>query len=411
MSLILIAFWAVLTIRFLGDAVVHNYWMVGILCFWGIAVQWGLKTHFQQERSFFKAEHSLAKLIGIALCLRMCGWGSLPTFSDDLYRYLWEGQLVLQGGNPFVQPPNFFDISDGIREWVNHPSIPSVYPPLAQWIFALISWLYYQPIAMQVVSSIADVGIVFGIYHYCRKKHLSQEFVWLYAIHPLPIIEFGFSGHLESWAIFCVVWAVNCQNTLRVWFLWMGTWIKLFPVTLLLVGIQQVRNRQIVIKMLPILLLWTFILGRYFWDLQMFSGLSQYSNQWEFNSSLFGFLQWIIGWPARRICAVLGVVGICWILWQNWSLTRSWLWIGALFILCSPTVHPWYGFWVWVPALLQQQRIWNTFASLLPLSYIALSTIDPHLGTWSPPLWPTFMIYSIPTMLYLFSKIKTWECC
>ena len=58
-------------------------------------------------------------------------------------------------------------------------------------------------------------------------------------------------------------------------------------------------------------------------------------------------------------------------------------------------MHPWYVLWAWVPALLCGNRHWTVMATLAPLSYVALLTLDPVTGQWSPPLWPSLVIYGI----------------
>ena len=89
--------------------------------------------------------------------MHLCCIGMPLILSDDLYRYLWEGRLVLQGGNPYVTPPESIGTMDGVRELVNHPSIAAIYPPLAQATFALVSMVSYTPIAMQCFFAMVNV--------------------------------------------------------------------------------------------------------------------------------------------------------------------------------------------------------------------------------------------------------------
>ena len=56
-------------------------------------------------------------LVGWAVVFRLTAFGMGPVFSDDLYRYRWEGQVAAAGWNPYDWRPAdaamapFFDAS------------------------------------------------------------------------------------------------------------------------------------------------------------------------------------------------------------------------------------------------------------------------------------------------------------
>ena len=66
-----------------------------------------------------------------------------PLHSDDLWRYLWDGEVQRQGLSPYgVSPadPSLDVIAASedwqqVRERINHLQIPTVYPPVAQGAF------------------------------------------------------------------------------------------------------------------------------------------------------------------------------------------------------------------------------------------------------------------------------------
>ena len=62
-------------------------------------------------------------------------------------------------------------------------------------------------------------------------------------------------------------------------------------------------------------------------------------------------------------------------------------------MLLSPTVHPWYVGWAWVPALICGAHAWTLLAALMPLAYIVLATVDPASGAWKEAVWPRLVIY------------------
>jgi hypothetical protein len=76
------------------------------------------------------------------------------------------------------------------------------------------------------------------------------------------------------------------------------------------------------------------------------------------------------------------------------------LWAGGAFVLLSPTVHPWYVLWAWVPALICGVRAWTVLATLVPVSYAALASLDSATGQWVEPWWPVWAQF-LPFLLVL----------
>ena len=67
-------------------------------------------------------------------------------------------------------------------------------------------------------------------------------------------------------------------------------------------------------------------------------------------------------------------------LWRRRDPAEVALWAGGAFVLLSPTVHPWYVIWAWVPSLLTGVRAWTALATAAPLAYAVLATLDPATG-------------------------------
>ena len=389
---IIIAVFGVLGSLYFGNARSYPIEMVSILGIWGILI-W----------CFPKPVLSLRWLLILAFLLRFPFIWQEPSFSDDLYRYLWEGKAIGLGINPYLEAPARFEVMDGIRERVNHPTIPGVYPPLIQLIFWGIGKIYYAPLAWQLVAMFCDLGILFGLWKIVAPK--DRDLLVFYAIHPLAIIESASSAHIESVALLCLVWSVVSFQRQKdeKWWLFFGGWIKLFP----WVYLPFLRGWGW--KKITLMFFVSAGLMAPFWDLEMFFALQNYARHWQFNASLFALFYWMLPQYARWICFFFGALLYAWVWWQKFPLPRAMLWIGAGFVLLSPTVHPWYGAWAWIPALMLGNRSWNLFASLLPLSYIALATINPETGAWSPPIWPSLLIYTalLICLLVDFGKQKS----
>ncbi|NNF08640.1 MAG: hypothetical protein HKN21_17895, partial [Candidatus Eisenbacteria bacterium] len=61
------------------------------------------------------------------------------SLSDDIYRYLWDGHVLLSGINPFRYAPNdpvLVELHTAFWGLINNPELPTIYPPLLQLVFA-----------------------------------------------------------------------------------------------------------------------------------------------------------------------------------------------------------------------------------------------------------------------------------
>ncbi|HEU4764589.1 MAG TPA: hypothetical protein VFT93_02930, partial [Candidatus Eisenbacteria bacterium] len=93
---------------------------------------------------------ALAVILGVGLVPRLLLLPTAPSLSEDLYRYLWDGRLVANGWNPYPRPPSdptFAPWHDDVYRHLNHAGVPTIYPPVAQWLFALAWKLGGTPLA------------------------------------------------------------------------------------------------------------------------------------------------------------------------------------------------------------------------------------------------------------------------
>ena len=45
-------------------------------------------------------------LTGIAIVFRLVFLGSIPNLSQDFYRFIWDGRMLIEGWNPYLYLPN-----------------------------------------------------------------------------------------------------------------------------------------------------------------------------------------------------------------------------------------------------------------------------------------------------------------
>ncbi len=151
-------------------------------------------------------------LVG-ALLLRLLVLPMQPSLSDDVWRYLWDGRLLLHGVNPYTALPADTSLTrfhDELFLRQGYPTTNTIYPPGAQLLFA------------SVMAVSESVGSPFLVGYYCYKivvlglellaiylllaalrlRGIPLHRAILYAWHPLPIIELCGQGHTDSiWAV------------------------------------------------------------------------------------------------------------------------------------------------------------------------------------------------------------------
>lgn len=339
-----------------------------------------------------------------ALAVRLPLLASPPTLSDDVYRYAWEGWLTLHGGNPYLTPPAVDPgaMDHPVRLLVNHPEVSTIYPPVALWLFAALAALSPTALVFKAAMGVADALTAAALAGALRARGRSTAGAWLYALMPLGAVEAAGSGHLEAAAVCCLalsLWAWSAGRA-GLGFAVAGALLKLLPGVL----VPSLWRRR------PWLLLLGLGVGLVaalpFREAgpHLLRGLGTYVEHWSFNASGFRALGWLLGpvledpRQVRLVALLLGALAVLRSWWTLRDPARVALWVGGAFVLLSPTVHPWYLLWVWVPSLLLGVRSWTVLALLAPLSYAALQSYDPATGTWQEPAWPVWAQY-LPLLL------------
>jgi len=84
-----------------------------------------------------------------------------PSLSDDVYRYIWDGHVAVNGHSPYAYAVNdhildFLSIPE--RGLVNNAWMASPYLPTAQLLFFLTALIGRNPILLQGIMVLIDLG-------------------------------------------------------------------------------------------------------------------------------------------------------------------------------------------------------------------------------------------------------------
>jgi len=124
-----------------------------------------------------------------------------PLLSDDVHRFLWDGRVLRAGLDPYRFPPAdpaLAELRDEVWRRVNHPEIPTIYPPLAQVLFGVLGGLADHPRTLQLASLGVHLAAVAAAHRALSgaTDRIRGRATWLLALNPLALAETASSGHL-----------------------------------------------------------------------------------------------------------------------------------------------------------------------------------------------------------------------
>ena len=373
--------------------------------------------------------HGLRVVVVLAVLFRATLLASPPFYSDDLYRYLWDGHVQVEGRlNPYLHPPGaevLAPLRDEVFPRVNHPDIPTIYPPVAQGLFAAVVLVSKSVPAIKgalVLVDLALIGVLLGL---LRRVGLPEGQLLVYAWSPLVVAEVAGNGHIDVLGVLLLLAGIHLiileRPLLSTVALGLSIGSKFLPLLALPVLVRRLKARH---RALPILVAAASYLPYAGAGPALFRGLREYAERWQHNDSLFTpLLLWLeflrptgalkagiawmndaLGYPgwvealyrytypvylARMFAFGIAAALATLLAWRKTDPIRgSFLILGAVLLL-SPTVHPWYVLWI-VPLLaIRPNRAWILLTGLVPLSYLDSGTVGGGINgmAWIRWVW------------------------
>ena len=378
-------------------------------------------------------KESFRLLVGIGILTRISLFFSLPSLSDDIYRFIWDGTLLSNGIHPFDQLPGYYldqnipGINNALYEKLNSPQYFTIYPPINQLIFWLSAtigngnWLVSTN-TIRTLLLVADLASLWMIGQILKQLNKSTNLaLWLF-LNPLLILEFVGNGHFEGFVLFFLLagiyWFQKSKNMLSASGLGLAIGTKLLPLIYLpAVFLAGLRNKKwhisiiagfiAVISLLPMLNS-SFITG-------MQNSLNLYFQKFEFNASIYfiareiGF--WLYGYnkiaeigPLLSILSLLAILGISvFASVKKWSLAKAFLFILFTYLLFATTVHPWYTIPLIAFGILSGYYFTIVWSLMIFVTYLGYSESGFHLSNWLVLL--EYLVVSIVLILELRKKI------
>lgn len=368
----------------------------------------------------------------VSVACRVAVLFSLPNFSDDFYRFVWDGHLALQGlglleNTPqdlpqLIKDPN--SILAEVYPHLNSKQYFTVYPPTLQVVFRFAAMvagesLLGMVIVMKCFLLAAEIGSIYLLRKLLEKFDKPKRWLLVYALNPLVILEITGNLHFEGFMFFF--------SLLGLWILVMSTskWGYLVAAVPIALAISS--------KLLPVLF-FPFLVRRLGWikaillgilsglvtvalfalifDLENFSNYGEsirlYFQSFEFNANVFYAGRWVLGSQGYWINRILPFVSMGLILLlalrnkeKSWSSLPLMLLASlSIYQILQPVIHPWYitplvGF-----AALGRYRFPVIWTILLPLTYLTYT--HPEYQEYNWILWLEYGIL----FTYLFFEIQ-----
>lgn len=329
-------------------------------------------------------------MITVAVLARVVLVPARPDLSTDIYRYAWEGRVVLHGANPFAVAPadsTLVPLRDGDFARINHRHMATIYPPLAQGVFAVAARLHPGVYALKVLFVLFDLATLAALVLLLRARGRPPAHALVYAWSPLVILETAHSGHMDAVGVFFLVLglALLARHRAAAGYAALGASFLAKYTTLVLLPFLVVRRRWRGIAVVVAVAITGYLP---FLDAgpRLLDSLRAYSGTWWFNGPSFMALAGILGDPAlaRGLLAGAGVTFAIAAAFREKDMVRYAFLVVGCSLLLAPTLYPWYLIWM-VPFLcLYPSRAWIAFTGLVALSYQVWTVYDTT-GAWVLP--------------------------
>ncbi|MBI4790912.1 MAG: TIGR04282 family arsenosugar biosynthesis glycosyltransferase [Chloroflexi bacterium] len=361
---------------------------------------------------------------------------TLPTLSDDMYRYVWDGRVQANGINPYAYPPNADQVSrlrdDAIWPKINRVDAVTVYPAGAELAFAAIWRIWPDNVrAFQVAMAAGD--LLAGALLLLLLRALQRP-IWLMLIYlwnPLVIFETAHAAHVDGLVLPLLVaaWLARVKGRDA----WVGlalgaaTALKIYPIILFPI---LWRRRGSGAWAMPVAFAAALALAYLSFVSQGAGALGYLPNYFRetFNMGAAGLIaRGLEVWQGSSegtahiangllliVLAVISAIAFIRPAKNGEDAIRRCIWPMAAFTLLTPNLFPWYVLWL-VPLValfvrpgrwgfrLDAWTGWFLFTGLVALAYTFFISWEPIL--WVP--WAEFgPLYALLTLPYLWNTFR-----
>jgi hypothetical protein len=388
-------------------------------------------------------------LVVLAIIFRVVFLFAIPNLSQDFYRFIWDGRMIIQGFNPYLYTPESF-ISNNIfpiaqaQELYNgmgelNGSHFTNYPPIKQLVFMIAALLSGKSIigsaiVFRIFILAADIGTLYFGKKLLERLNLPTHNIFWYLLNPLIIIELSGNLHFEGIMIFFLVWSLYLLHS--------GKWkwaaivfalsisVKLIPLLFLplffkyfiqhrftksdVATSKPLRNDIINLTgFYAIVVLTTLLLFTPFFSSKFINNYTKTVALWfsdfEFNASIYyiarsigyaitGYNEIAIIGKFIPLITIISVLGFTFLRKNNGvqQLIISMLFVTTLYYFTSTTIHPWYITTLVFLSVFTNYKFPIVWSIMLVISYFA------YANNYIENLWLIAIEYVVVFSVFIY---------
>lgn len=360
----------------------------------------------------------ISKLLTAAIVIRILFLFSQPVGSDDVYRYMWDGKTQDAGISPYLYKPVDEKLnslhSDILPSKMNFQEMKTIYFPLSQWLFYVAYKLSGEAVwAYKLLLLLSELLTLFLLYKILVKLYIAKKYLLLYALAPLPIIQFALDAHLDGFGLplllAFIYFYLGDKKIISAIFLGLSFSIK--PVGVLILPILFLREKKIANKLLlvtiPFIAFGIQFLP-YIFSSNPLEAFLIYTRNWFYNGLVFNLLNSFIhnNQTTRFWCSVLLIVTLIPVYFSKKILLDKIYFAVMLLMIFSPVVHPWYISWILILVVLT--RKWSGIYFTAATSLTSLTVLNYQLnGVWKDYIAVQIVEYVPVIALLIFEFLKS----
>ncbi len=346
------------------------------------------------------------------LVLRLILLISIPKWSEDYARFLWDGELIRVEQNSYLETPkdwllNHPELKSGyledLFEIMNSPEYYSIYPPSNQLLFWITSFGANQDswqgiVALRILLILAEILVFVLLLQLLNSEKIPPKSILLYWFNPLVILEITGNLHFEGLvllALLLALWTFGKDKLAASGGFWsLAIGIKILPLMLgpSLLSSQKIRRSYSfwLVALLVLAALFSPLLWDGSWQ-YLLESLQLYQGKFEFNASIYYLLRevgfWIKGYNTiATLTKILSVMTFLWIVFIAWKkkpnspiqMAEVWTLSYLVYLFLQPVVHPWYIIPAFGLSLLTKMKSLTVWSFAAILSYQAYSNPDNY---------------------------------
>jgi len=390
---------------------------------------------------YFVVKHSNVHenwLSAFAVLFRLLFLFTLPTLSQDFFRFIWDGRLILEGLDPYLHTPNellesspeLFHEMNTLHEGMGALSAKhySNYPPIHQLPFIIAVLISKHSIlgsvvVLRVLLISADLGILVYGKKLLKKLKLQTRSIYWFILNPLVIIELTGNLHFEGLML--------CFFIISIYFIHSKKWhtaaivmalsiaVKLVPILSLPLFLNKLGWKKSIwfYSIIASVLMILFVPFFSFEFLENYGAtIGLWFSNFEFNASIYYFVKWVLDEingvnlinSTGAIVAFVLAIQTSYQLLQKKQDTKALLlmifWVLSSYYFLSTTVHPWYITNLLLLSIFTNYRFIILWSYTLIFSYFAYGEFNVKESS----LWLSLEYIPVFVMLMweIYSKKK-----